>query len=123
MGAAGEAAYVTAPRANRVIRVDVTTTEGAFAIPADFAGMPCEWVVYGTDADIVFGISTVEVAYDAESDVTDGVITHDDDIGRRLKDGVPRYWVMPAIVAGETTHFSVDAVGTGKLEISISGGM
>jgi hypothetical protein len=85
--------------------------------------MPCEWVVYGTDADVVFGTSTVVADYDAESGVGSNVITPDVNTGRRLTDGVSRYWVMPSIVAGVTTHFSIDGLGTGKLEISVSGAM
>jgi hypothetical protein len=123
MGAAAEAAYVTAPMTNRVIRVDVTDTVARFEIPAAFGGMPCEWVMYGSDADIVFGTSAVTCVYNQKSSVGSEAITVHSSSGRRLKDGIARYWVMPSITT-ETTHFAVDCVasGSGSLEISISGG-
>jgi hypothetical protein len=120
MGAANEAASVTAPRTLKVLRLEVSTTELAFVIPADFAGRPCTWMMEGADADVVFGLSTVTAVLNQVSSVTDGVITPHAGTGLKLKDGVKDYWVMPSIDAS-TTHFSVDASASGTLVIAISG--
>lgn len=123
MGAAGEAAYVTGPISGKVIRIAVDDGVDRFAIPAAFAGQPCEWTLYGSDGDIVFGDSSVTCAYDQTSGVASEAITVNAASGGRLKDGISRYWVMPSITP-ETTHFAVDCAGSGsgKLEIRRSGG-
>ncbi len=122
MGAEAEAAYVTAPMTSRVIRLAVTDTAARFAIPAGFAGMPCEWTLDGADGDIVFGGSSVAAVYDQASSVASEAITVHASSGQRLKNGVSRYFVMPPITT-TVTHFSVDcaAGGSADLTIAISG--
>ncbi len=121
-GAAAEAAYVTAPRSLKVLKLAISATMARFVIPADFAGMPCEWTTYGCDADVVAGLVTTTTTLDTASAVDgSGVITPNAATGRKLKDGVSRYWVMPAI-DDRTTHIIVDASASGYLEIAISGG-
>ncbi len=121
MGAANEAAYVTAPIAGDIIRIPVNDSVDRYAIPAAFAGAPCNWVLYGTDADIVFGGAAVTCVYDQESTVVSETITPHTSTGPRLKDGVKQYWVMPS--AANAGFFAIDALGsgTGKLEITVAG--
>lgn len=130
MGIVGEAAYVKAPIAGRVIRVSVTSSGARFAIPALFAGQQCtfRFDVAGTaepptaapaECDILFGSSTVSVTHSTESSVGSEIITVNTATGWSLRAGEATHWVMPS--TGEATHFYVDTDGTsGELVIAMS---
>ncbi len=120
-----EAAYIKAPMAGKVIRLDVSATVAVFAIPPAFQGCQCTWTLYPDagsstpiNADVAFGISTVTVIYDQQSSVTSQEITVAATTGARVYSaGGSRNWVMPMIESGVCTHFAVDCDANGNLEI------
>lgn len=121
MGAANEAAYVTAPIAGEVVCLSVNDTAARFIIPASFAGAPCTFSMEGCDADILFGGSSVACAYGATNTVNAEAIALGTTQGIHLNDGQPVYMVMPA--SNRAGYFSVDCVGSGsgKLTIAVTG--
>ena len=123
MGGLNEAAHVIAPLSGRVIVLTVTSASASrFAIPAAFAGMPCDFMMEGADAVIVFGDSSVAASLTAAATVTSENITIAATSGWRLQDGVSKYWVMPD--AASATHFSVVAADAAMtLYIARSGGI
>jgi len=119
-----EAAYVKAPIAGKVIRLDVSTAAARFAIPPAFQGAQCTWSLYSDDlataivCSVAFGTSTVALTEATNSSVTSEEITVSALTGARVYSaGGSRHWVMPIIEAGVTTHFAIDASGDGVLEI------
>ena len=120
-----EAANVEAPRALKVIEMTIGTTTTAYLIPESFQGAYCRWKVYAASgsisAYIAFGTSTVNVvAADLSTIGGSGTITPVSTTGERVDSGTVENWIMPLIDAN-TTHFSVDATGAGRLVIVKAG--
>lgn len=121
MGAAAEAAYVTAPISGEVMILAVTDTAARFEIPAAFVGAPCTFRMVGAAARILFGSSSVVCTYADASGVASEVVTVDVNSGLHLPDGEATYLVMPA--SNRASHFSVDCIasGSGVLVVAITG--
>lgn len=101
---ASENGYGRMPITGEVIAVTLTTTPALFAIPAAFAGMICELLVEGTDADILAGSASVAVVYGQCGSVASNVITVNAGSGMRLQDGLANRIALPA--ADRAGYFS-----------------
>ena len=120
MGILDEAANVTAPEANRIVRLDISTSGTRYEIPPTLQGKYCTWMVTADTgsivADVAFGGASVSVTLNQDSGVTSEVITIVSTTGFPLPSGSPMSFVMP-MISSTITHFAVDASGDGKLSI------
>jgi hypothetical protein len=116
-GIVAEAASICAPIAGRVIVLSVTDTAARFAVPDSCYGRFMTMVMDGSDADVVFGSSSVSCTYGQASSVSSEAITISAASGGHLKDGVAVPSRFP--IKEKATHFSVDCKGSGSGKLYI----
>lgn len=116
-GIVAEAASICAPISGRVIVLSVNDTVARFAVPTSCYGKFMTMIMDGSDADIVFGGSSVSCTYGQASSVTSEAITISAASGAHLKDGVAVSSRFP--VKEKATHFAVDCKGSGSGKLYI----